>query len=169
MAVARPPESMDSGLCRLGLLRKDVVRGPGAGCCCVVERPCGATACGTPPTGACCPDPAFNRAAFARASPSSVRRILTLVPLAWALALSLRRLVLRRVILRDNGGAPLRWTGIPDGDGVAEGGNTGARQRVTRCRMLTDVWSSGSDNGSVDCSSLPSVAVGTEARPLDFC
>ncbi|HBP53370.1 MAG TPA: hypothetical protein DD643_03010 [Synechococcus sp. UBA8638] len=150
VAVALPPEPMDSGCGRPGLFSKEVVCGPGAGCRWVVERPWGAAAGGTPPTGFRCPDPAFDRAAFARCSASAVRRILSLVPLDRALALSLRRIALRRVTLGDDGGAPLRWTGISDGDGGVEGENTGARQRVTRCRMLMAPRGSGLDKGCMD-------------------
>ncbi|MCY4359449.1 MAG: hypothetical protein OXC47_02120 [Cyanobacteria bacterium MAG APA_bin_95] len=101
------PEFTGSGFCLPRLLPRQEVAfafDPGAG---RVARPWRATAGATPPTGACCADPdrAFNKAAFARASPLAVRQILNFVPLVWAMALSLRRTVLRRATLRDDGGA----------------------------------------------------------------
>ena len=102
-------EPMDSDFSLPGLLRNDRACDPDAGCC-VVGRPWEVMACETSPTGACCIDLAFNKAAFARASPLAVRRILTLVPLAWAVALSLRRMALRRATLREDGGASWWWT-----------------------------------------------------------
>ena len=81
------PEPVGSGVCPLGLLRKGVARDPG-----------------------CCADLAFNKAAFARASPWAVREILILVPLAWAVVLSRRRMALRRATLREDCSAPWRWT-----------------------------------------------------------
>ncbi|MCY4331353.1 MAG: hypothetical protein OXC96_02355 [Cyanobacteria bacterium MAG CAR1_bin_15] len=65
--------------------------------------------------------------------------------------MSLRRIALRRVTRGDDGRAPLRWTGTSDGDGfIVEGRQTGARQLVTRRRMLMDPWDSGSDKGCMD-------------------
>ena len=65
----------------------------------------------TPSPGACCAQRIFSKVAFARASPWAVRQILSRLPLAWAVAPSLRSTARRRATLREDGGAP--WRRIP--------------------------------------------------------
>lgn len=113
------PEPTDSGGCLVGLWPKEMACGPGPGC------------------GA---DLAFNRAAFARASPRAVRRILILAPLlAWAVALSLRRMALRRATLREDGG----WAGTGKG-AVAVAGDLSVVVILTLAVALSLILGGGS-------------------------
>lgn len=113
------PEPTGCGFCPLGLLHKDVTWDPRAGCCA---------------------DLAFNKAAFARASPLAVRQIFTRVPLAWAVALSLRRMALRRATLRLVMAlllGPVPLLDRPESV-AAEDGSMGTSQLAACCWMLRD-------------------------------